>query len=363
MSGMRIAFIGPVPPIRGGIAQHGAYLTEALARDHDVTVLSWRSHYPRLLYRRAQIDPLAKPHPTARFLLRWWDPTSWWRAGRAAHRADVVVLVWATPFYALTYGVVLAVKGKARAVAVVHNALPHEPLPLQRTLTRGVLGRCDGLVAHASTVAKDLDELLDGRVEVTRLPMPAHIPVQPTPLPEVGDELRLLFFGFIRPYKGLDVALDALAKLRDRGVRHRLTVVGEPWDGSESWPDRVTERGLEDQVDMHLRYAADAEVSDLLAKHHAALLPYRSATQSGIAPIALAAGRPVVATAVGGLRDVIRDGQNGTLAEPNDPVSLADAIERCAADLTTLAAGASSGATTWDDVASAVVRAARIDEP
>ena len=153
------------------------------------------------------------------------------------------------------------------------------------------------MVAHASTVAEDLDELLEGRVKVTTVPMPAHIPVHPTPLPEVSDELRLLFFGFIRPYKGLDVALDALAELRDRGVRHRLTVVGEPWDASESWRDRVAERGLEDQVDLHLRYAADTEVSDLLAKHHAALLPYRSATQSGIAPIALAAGRPVVATA------------------------------------------------------------------
>ena len=116
-------------------------------------------------------------------------------------------------------------------------------------------------------------------------------------------------------------------------------------------------------MDLHLRYAADDEVNDLLAKHHAALLPYRSATQSGIAPIALAAGRPVVATAVGGLRDVIRDGQNGTLAEPGDAASLAEAIERCAADLPTLAAGTTSSASTWDDVAAAVVRAAGVDVP
>lgn len=360
---MRLTFIGPVPPIRGGIAQHGGYLTAALAREHDVTVLSWRRQYPRFLYPRSQIDPDAPPHPTARFDLRWWDPVSWWRAGRVARRSDVVVLVWATPVHALTYRLLIAMASRQRVVAIAHNAMPHEPLPLQRSLTRWVLSRCDGLVTHSSTVADELHELLGGGPRTVTVPMPSHMEVERQPLPPVDGGLRLLFFGFIRPYKGLDVALDALAALRDRGVRHRLTVVGEPWDGSGSWPERVAERGLEDQVDLHLRYAADSEVSDLLAKHHAALLPYRSATQSGIAPIALAAGRPVVATAVGGLGDVIRDGRNGTLARPDDPASLADAIERCAADLPTLAAGASSGAATWDDVGSAIVRAAGIDGP
>ena len=361
MSPVRIAFIGQVPPIRGGIAQHGGYLTEALGRDHDVTVLSWRNHYPSVLYRRPQVDPRATPHPTARFLLRWWDPTSWWRAGRAARRADAVVLVWATPFYALTYRVVLALKGRARAVAVVHNSLPHEPLPLQRTLTRGVLGRCDGLVAHASTVAEEVDQLLDGRVEITTVEMPAHIPVDPTPLPPVSAGLRLLFFGFIRPYKGLDVALDALAELRDEGVRHHLTVVGEPWDRDEPWAERVAERGLVDQVDLRLGYAGDDEVAGLLAEHHAVVLPYRSATQSGIVPVALAAGRPVVATDVGGISDVVHDGENGTLATAGDASSLAEAIQRCAAHLPELAAGATRLSTTWDDVAAAIVKVARVD--
>jgi glycosyltransferase involved in cell wall biosynthesis len=359
---VRITFVGPVPPIRGGVSQHGGRLSEALAREHDVTVLSWQHQYPRRFFPRAQVDQAAPPHPTARFDLRWWDPVSWWRAGRSARRSDLVVLVWTTPFHALTYRAIMAVAGRARIVAVVHNALPHEPLPLQRPLTRWVLSRCDGFVVHASTVAAELDELLGSQVEAVTTPHPPNVDVEPHPVPPVADgALRLLFFGFIRPYKGLDVALDALALLRSRGVSHELTVAGEVWDPTEDWDAQVRRRGLGDQVVLRLGYVADDEVNGLLAEHHAALLPYRSATQSGIAPIAFAAGRPVVATAVGGLTDVITDGENGTLASPGDARSLADAIERCADDVTALAEGALKKAPSWEDVAEGVVKAAGLD--
>jgi glycosyltransferase involved in cell wall biosynthesis len=359
---VRITFVGPVPPIRGGVSQHGGRLTEALARDHDVTVLSWQHQYPKRFFPRAQVDRTAPPHPTARFDLRWWDPLSWWRAGRAARRSDLVVLVWTTPFHALTYRLIMAVAGRARIVAVVHNALPHEPLPLQRPLTRWVLSFCDGFVVHASTVAAELDELLGAQVEAVITPHPPNVDVEPHPLPQVADgALRLLFFGFIRPYKGLDVALDALVLLERQGVTHTLTVAGEVWDPTEDWDAQVGQRGLGDQVDLRLGYVADEEVNRLLAEHHAALLPYRSATQSGIAPIAFAAGRPVVATAVGGLADVITDGENGTLAAPGDARSLADAIQRCADDLTALAESALKKAPTWEDVAEGLVKAAGLD--
>jgi glycosyltransferase involved in cell wall biosynthesis len=359
---VRITFVGPVPPIRSGVSQHGGRLTEALARDHDVIVLSWQHQYPKRFFPRAQVAEDALPHPTARFVLRWWDPVSWWRAGRLARQGDLLVLVWTTPFHVLTYRLIMALAGRARTVAIVHNAVPHEQLPLQRPLTRWILSGCDGLVAHASTVAEELDELLGRRVETVITPHPPNVSVEPSPLPELaGNDLRLLFFGFIRPYKGLDVALGALARLRQRGFRHHLTVAGEVWDPTEDWDEQVRRHGLEDQVDLRLGYVADGEVSQLLAEHHAALLPYRSATQSGIAPIAFAAGRPVVATAVGGLTDVISDGENGTLAGPGDERSLADAIQRCASNLPALAAGALRNAPTWEDVAAAVVKAAGLD--
>jgi glycosyltransferase involved in cell wall biosynthesis len=350
---MHLTFIGPVSPIRSGISQHGSHLAEALAEDHDVTVLSWQHQYPKLLFRRPQRDAGASPHPTARFSLRWWDPISWWRAGRLAARGDVVVLAWTTPFHALPYRTIMALARRAKIVAIVHNALPHEALPLQRPLTRWVLSRCDRLVVHARSVADELSEYA-GPVETVVVAMPPLIDVTPHPLPP-EDELRLLFFGFVRPYKGLDIALDALALLKERGISHRLTVVGELWDREpiDVWQQRIAARGLQDQVEMRPYYVADAEVGELFAEHHAALLPYRSATQSGIAPIALAAGRPVIATAVGGLVEVITDGVDGTLADPGDAASLAAAIQRCATELAAMSANALDNAPTWAEVAAA----------
>lgn len=356
MSTIRITFIGPVPPLRSGIAQNGGYLAAALARDSDVAVESWQHQYPRLLFRRAQRDESQRPYPGARFSLRWWDPSSWWRAGRRASSSDLVVLIWTTPFHALAYRLIMQIARRTKIVGLAHNAVPHEPLPLQRPLTRWVLSRCDGLVAHASTVADEL-RAVAGDVETEVVSMPALVDVQPHPLPRVEDGLRLLFLGFVRPYKGLDVALDALVILRDRGLRPRLTVVGEFWGPIEPWPLAITERGLEDQVELRPEYVPNDEVGAVLASHHAVVLPYRSASQSGVAPIALAAGRPVIATNVGGLQEVIHEGLNGTLATPGDAASLADAIERCAADVGEMAARAGDDAPSWAEVADAVVKA------
>ena len=355
-NGLRVTFIGPVPPLRGGIAQHGGHLTRALAETADVTVLSWRHQYPRWLFGRAQVDPNATPHPTARFLLRWWDPVSWWRAGRIARRSELVVFPWATPFHAVPYRVVTALARRTEAVAVVHNAIPHEALPLHRPLSRWVLSRCTGIVVHATSVADELADLV-GSVETVVTPHPPNIEIEPKPLPG-GDDVRLLFFGFVRHYKGVDVAVDALAVLAERGVRCHLTIAGELWDPVNTWDQMIADRGLTGQVDLRPRYVPDAQVGALFAEHHAVVLPYRGASQSGIAPVALAAGRPVIATRVGGLHEVVTEGVNGTLAEAEDAASLADAIERCVRDLPSLAARARDEAPTWSDLAAAVKKAA-----
>jgi glycosyltransferase involved in cell wall biosynthesis len=355
-SDLHVTFIGPVPPLRGGIAQHGGKLTEALAETAAVTVLSWQHQYPKRLFGRAQTDPDATPHPTARFVLRWWDPVSWWRVGRMAARSDLVVLPWTTPFHALPYWCVIGLARRVPTVAIVHNAVPHEALPLQRPLTRWVLSRCSGIVTHAESVADEVAELI-GPVETVVTPHPPNIEVEPQRLPG-GDEIRLLFFGFVRRYKGVDVAVDAVAELAERGVRCRLTIAGELWDPVEAWDHIIDERGLSRQVELRPHYVPDAEVSAILAEHHAVVLPYRSASQSGIAPVALAAGRPVIASRVGGLHEVVIDGVNGTLAEPGDSCSLADAIERCIRDLPALATRARENAPSWSDTAAAVMKVA-----
>jgi hypothetical protein len=135
----RVAYIGPVPPLTGGIAQHGAQVIEALRGvGADVTVLSWPSQYPSLLYKGARKDPSLKATRDVRSPLRWSDPVSWLRAGRIASRSDLVVVPWVTPIHAVAYRTMLAV-ARVPASVIVHNALPHEELPCDAQLARWVL--------------------------------------------------------------------------------------------------------------------------------------------------------------------------------------------------------------------------------
>lgn len=349
---MRVLFVGPVPPLRGGIAQHGARLVEALRERHDVDVLTWKALYPPLLYRHAQRDPDAAPFPGARARLAWQSPASWRAAGREGRAAALVVLPWVTPFHWLACRVVASAARPTPTVAIVHNALPHEPMPLQRALTRAGLARAAGVVVHSAVVRDELAALLPLRPVL--VPHPPNLALAPTPLPP-RPPLRLLFLGFVRAYKGLDVALEALALLRDGGHDARLTVAGEFWEPLETWRARVAAARLEERVELRPGYQSDEALRRLLAEHHVLVAPYRSATQSGVVPLAQAAGRPTVATDVGGLAAQVGDG--GLVVPPGDARALAAAIAATGEALERRAAAAAARASRWSDVADAVLAA------
>lgn len=352
---MHIVYVGSVPPIHGGIAQHGGCLVQALREaDHRVDVISWRAQYPRLLFKGQQVDVRRAPNPLdARFELCWWNPLSLWRAGRAAARADLLVFPWITPFQAPHLRCLLAGAGRTPSVAFVHNSLPHEPHPLDRSLTRWVLRRVGSAAVHAERLRDDLRELA-GLEDVRVVGFPSQLALEPTPLPP-SPPLRLVFLGFIRPYKGLATAVDALALLRARGRDVTLTVAGEFWDPPvEEWRARLARAQIEEHVTLVPGYASDEAIAEHLRTHHLLVAPYDSATQSGVVPLALAAGRGVVATNVGGLPERVHEGRNGTLAPPRDPAAFADAIERAAQRVEELAEAAAADQVSWAEVANAV---------
>jgi glycosyltransferase involved in cell wall biosynthesis len=358
---MRIAFVGPVPPFRGGISQHSALLVGALRRTgHDVEVHSWAAQYPRRLYPGNPYAPGAQPFPDAQFALRWWDPLSWARVGRSARRGDALVFQWVTPFQAPAYRTLLAASGALPAVAIVHNPIPHEERPLDERLTRFVLRRASGALTAPGPSAGDLRRLVPG-LPVAEMPLPPLVELEPRPLPP-GPPWRLLFFGFVRPYKGLELALDALAVLARRGVPVELTVAGLFWGPVDPWRERIAGAGIEDRVTLRPGYVPDDHVGELFAFHHAVVVPYRSAPQSAIVPLAYAAGRPVVATDVGGLAEQVVDGVSGALASGEDAETFADAVERVLDDLAPMARSASAHAPTWEAVVDALERLA-LDRP
>jgi glycosyltransferase involved in cell wall biosynthesis len=355
---MRIIYVGPVPPLPGGISHSGAGLTAALRRaGHDVEIVSWSAQYPEFLYKGSTRDVNAAPPEGARYPLRWWAPWSWWLVGRRARGADLIVLPWVTPVQAPAYGTILAAARRVPRLIVVHNPHPHETRPLDSAITRFVLRRADTLLAHSKAAADEISGLApETPVEIS--PLPPTLTVEARPLPP-HPPYKALFFGLVRPYKGLDIAIEALAILRARGVPIRLTVAGEFWEPIEIWRDRITAAGLTDAVDLQPGYVADGAVSDLLGLHHMVLAPYHSATQSALVPVASAAGRPTIATPVGGLIEQVRDGVNGILATGVDGVAFADAMARAIAELERLSADAAATAASWDTVATVVTGVAQ----
>lgn len=350
-----VVVLGPVPPFRGGIAQHTARIAEAIAdRGDEVRVESWRSQYPRVLYRRAHTDPGAPALPGARFRLSWFDPVSWARAARRARGCDVLVIVWVTPFHAIPARVIARMAGARRTVAMVHNVDPHEPMPLQRPLTRLGLGGASAIVCHARSLADDLERLGAGVADTRVVPMPPLVDIDHAPMPP-APPVRLLFLGFQRHYKGPDIAIDALGRLVDDGRDVTLTIAGERWDPDADLTPRIEARGLGGRVTLLECYLDDAELADAIHEHHLLIAPYRTATQSGVVGMALAGGRPVVVTPVGGLPDAVVDGETGVVATAVDPASVADALGRAIDDLDRLARGVVGSRPRWSDVAAAIV--------
>jgi glycosyltransferase involved in cell wall biosynthesis len=327
---VRIAIVGPAFPYKGGGAQHTTELAHRLAAaGHDVTLESWKAQYPSFLYPGEQtIDtPEGEPFPGTRRALAWYRPDGWLRAGRRLRGFDLVVLAVLSPVQVPAYLGILRGVGSAgpRVVALCHNVLPHERKPYDVPLMRRLLRRCDAALVHAAQQAQLARDLAPGTPVRTAV-LPAHLPTPPrrAPARAGGPYRRLLFFGIVRPYKGLDVLLRALARVPDV----RLTVAGEFWGGEDGTRTLISTLGLDDRVELRPGYVPAAAVPDLFAQADALVLPYRAATASQNVFMAYEHGVPVIATRAGALADHVRDGVDGLLCEPDDVEALAGALRR-----------------------------------
>ncbi len=341
---MKLLYVGPVSPIRGGIAQHGDRLVGSLREQgHDVTVATWRAQYPRLLYRGVQRSTNEPFDTGVDSTLAWYNPLSWLRVRRLTRHFERVVVQWVHPFHALPLA--LIVRGAPdRTVAIVHNARPHERFTFADRLTRFALRHAATLITHAADQATVLGEITDRR-DVVMTALPPNLDVDQVE-PTEGPPWRLLFAGYVREYKGVDTAIEALGILRRDGVDATLTIVGSFWEPETTSRDLAERVGVSEQVRIESGYADDATLIDAVQHHHVLLAPYRSATQSGLIPLALSGGRPVVATTVGGLPDQVPPGAGAT-APPDDPAAFAGAIHTTLARYAAARAAAVDGAPTW----------------
>lgn len=337
---MKIAVVGPVYPWRGGIAHYTDLLARHLAGEHAVRVYSFKQQYPRWLFPgRTQLDPGPAPEGAVE-ALSWlvpWRPGTWARVARdwTAWGAQVIVVQWWVPFMAPMTGWLLR-RARGRgvpAVAICHNVLPHERGPLDGGLARLALAAATGLVVHAEGEAQAAQALLPGQpVRVARMPrydVPGALRrTREQARAELNVQGRvLLFFGFVRPYKGLLDLLAAMPTLVER-CQASLLVVGEIWGEAEPYFELVRRLGLERRVRFVDRYVTNDEAAAYFSAADLVVLPYRHATGSAATQLALAFGVPVVATRAGSLPEAIEDKVTGYLVEPGDVAGLAAAIER-----------------------------------
>lgn len=310
-----------------------------LSGTHQVHAVNYSRLYPDFLFPgKTQYDESADPlEASSERMIDSINPFTWIRSGfhTARRRPDIVVVQWWHPFFApaiFVICVILRILRRGRIIFVCHNVVPHETSPIDRILSRIAFS-----AAHAFLVQsrEDGDNLL-------RLKKGARVGIHPHPIYDFfrtgemnkvearesigeGGGRLLLFFGYIRPYKGLSFLIEAMGLLKER-IDARLLVVGEFYEDKEPYVRLVERLGLSERVRFVDRYVGNEEVQSYFTACDLVVLPYVSATQSGIAQIALAFDRPFIVTRVGGLPEVVSEGRTGFVVPPSDPGAMADAV-------------------------------------
>lgn len=311
------------------MAQHTTALAHRLAgRGARVEVLSWSRPYPRLLYPgQLTVDrPEITPFEPVDRCLAWSRPDTWVAAGRRVRDHDLAVFAHVVPAQAVPYRVAMTALGdRARVAVICHNVLPHESHRGDRRLVRSLLGRADRVLVHSAAQAAVAAEVTGGDgTGIVAADLPPFFPDAFAPRrPAAGVHHRLLFFGIVRPYKGLDVLLQALA---DGPPDVTLRVAGEVWGGTERWHRRCAELGIGGRVEFLTHYIDAADVPALFADVDALVLPYREATGSQAVWVGSQFGVPVIASRAGALADAVTPGVDGLVVEPGDAAGLAGAI-------------------------------------
>jgi glycosyltransferase involved in cell wall biosynthesis len=337
---MKILLFGPAYPLRGGVVQLIALMYEHLRkRGHDVEVINFKRQYPSLLFpgktqKEYSEEPFSVPNDA---LIDTINPFNWIRHGFSLRKrnADLVISTYWMPFFAPSTGTLhgLLRSKKTKTMTLMHNVIPHERMPGDMLLTKYVCNTSDYFLVMSKKVEDDLRTVVKN---------PAYKFV-PHPIYEsfgeavktgeakkvlgLSDEKIILFFGYIRAYKGLDLLLRATALVL-RQQKIRLLIAGEFYGEEEKYRNLISELQLHDHVTVVSDFIPNEKVKYYFSASDCVVLPYRSATQSGIVQTAYQFSTPVIASRIGGIPEVVHDGISGLLVEPDNVEALAAAILR-----------------------------------
>lgn len=334
---MRLALVGPTYPFRGGIAHHTTRLYYALKTRHTVEFVTFHRQYPRWLFPgRTDRDPSRAPAaPIAAPLLDPLNPITWWQTASyiKEQHPDALIMPWWVAFWAPAFATIgfLVKRSGTRLIFVCHNLVAHEARPGEEWLTRLALGQSDGFVIQSVEDGAMVSKFAP-RARIQYVPHPIYAEEnarRDVPSERRADQIPcLLFFGFVRPYKGLRVLLEALLRVLEQKPVH-LIVAGEFWGDRREYERRIRELNIEQAVTLLDRYIPNEELGALFAQADLAILPYVSVTSSAVLGMVVGQSIPVVVSEVGDLGTLVRENEIGQIAAPGDPTSLARAILNC----------------------------------
>lgn len=341
---MDIIIVGTAYPLRGGIAHYNALLAGHLGARHHVETITFKRQYPKLLFPgTTQVEvgeqPQAVPAPQ---LVDSINPFNWIAVAREIRRRspDLLIFKYWLPFFGPCFGTIakLAKKNsKTKILFICDNVIPHERRPGDVLFTKYAFKQADFFIVQSDAVEKNLVRYFPS-ARFRNIPHPVYENFG-APLPKEEARRRLgitakhvlLFFGYVRMYKGLLTLIEAMRRVVDGGLSSEdvlLLVVGEFYDGEAKYRECVRSLKLEANVRFVSEYVPTDEVSVYFSAADVIVLPYLSATQSGIAQIAYQFDKPVIATGVGGLAEVVINEKTGFIVPPNDHRALADSIVR-----------------------------------
>ncbi|HWB94956.1 MAG TPA: glycosyltransferase [Puia sp.] len=368
-----VVIIGPGYPLRGGLATFDQRLArEFLAEGYDCRIYSFSLQYPEFLFPGTTQYSTDPPPEGLTILSRInsINPLNWLSVGRELRRLkpDLIVVRYWLPLMGPALGTILRRARKSdawkpvrrprqgaangpteggatgrtrhtRIIAITDNVIPHEKRPGDIAFTRYFLKSCDGYITMSEKVMKDLRRFQPVR-PARQVAHPLYDnfgePIVQTEAREflrgkgiaIGDKDRiLLFFGFIRKYKGLDILLEAMADPRIKDMGIRLLVAGEFYEDAAPYRELIARLDIADRLILRTDFIPDSEVRDYLCAADAVVQPYRNATQSGVTPLAYHFEKPMIVSNVGGLPALVPHEKVGLVAEPT-PTAMADAILR-----------------------------------
>jgi D-inositol-3-phosphate glycosyltransferase len=338
---MKVVIIGPAYPLRGGLATYNERLARAFKSAGDeVRIVTFSLQYPDFMFPgQTQFSTEAGPTDLAiEVSLNSVNPLSWVGVGRRLRqeRPDLVVFRFWLPIMGPALGTVARLvrgNGHTRVVAITDNVVPHEKRPGDKPFTRYFLSACDGFVTMSRKVLADLQDLGFSKKPALYRPHPLYDNFGPAKPKEVAlaalglsAKVRyVLFFGFIRAYKGLDILLEAMADPRVAALPMKLLIAGEFYEDAAPYEVLIQKHNLESRLVRATDFIPNERVADYFSAADLVVQPYKHATQSGVSQVAYHFGRPMLVTDVGGLAELIPAGVVGYVVPPT-AVAIADAL-------------------------------------